>query len=147
MTGPSSMSSTSSGEIPWRARCSTLSSSHSTSTPSIVDIVNTTSPAHHTHCRISGATQSAMAGSAAHHDRSQPVEPGGVVAHDALQLRVGQVAAGAHGGHELRLLGWVVVAVVGADEQVVLADVLHQVRDVLVGLASHEQAIVAEELR
>src|SRR5437870_4140856 len=78
---------------------------------------------------------------------SDPVEDPRILAEDLLDQRLRQVFALTNRSDQLGLVGGVVVAEIGPDDQVVLADVPREIGNVLVGLARDEHAVLAEEVR
>ena len=76
----------------------------------------------------------------------KPVQLSRIVAKNLLHHRGQNIFPRPHIFHELRFFRRIVVAVVGADDNMILADVIEQVRQFFVGFAGNPESIVAEKI-
>ena len=77
---------------------------------------------------------------------SYAVKVSRIVAQDLFDQTPRQIFTRFHLGDEMRLLRWIVVTIVGADDQVIRANMLGEVVYVLVGLAGDVHAAVGKQI-
>src|SRR5437867_3008493 len=79
-------------------------------------------------------------------DSSERVELLRIIVEDLLRQRGGHVLARSHGRDKVTLLGGILVAVVGSDEEMILAGITRDIGDILVRLANDVNPVVAEHV-
>src|SRR5437867_10363688 len=80
------------------------------------------------------------------HALVQRIEELRIIEEDLVGERRRNIFARAHGGDELALFGWILMAVIGTDQQMILAGVFRNIFDILVRFAGDENPILTEHV-